>query len=324
MPYSVGVIQSISRVLGVLAFVIAFIALVGHSFNVPILYTYRPEVQSIMSIPTALSVLCLGSLIMVTKPMASFMSRGSFGTGSCVLRWGLLAVPTAIALYFTYYYLKGTGLFVLLALTHTVGETNVSFLTTVNLVLSLLALMMLDFQAYKSEWRMILGVSTPILVMFYISLFGIAGHLIEADVLYNYKMSLPTTIAFFLLSLALMFRTYPNGGLLSAVFSYSSRTRAMALAILVASIGKLCIESYKIFYVRTLLQDEDANLLVKSDGFEQMTLHLEMITLFLTVFLTILGLRTCYKLDLENMAVQNLLRQGKTLAVEPVPSLERT
>lgn len=312
MKLNAFLVARTSRIIAAVSAIIAVLALIGHCFNLPVLYKYNINSPAVMSVFTAISVFCVSGFIALLSlsPPAKYKLRD-------IVPWIkvlFFAAPLIICVYNVYFYLATTEFILFNALIDPDSVSDFSFLTTVSLALMLTSTYIYDTYRNKSEWYMVLGVSTPLLLVFYIGLFGMAGHFFGTAIMYNYKMSIPTSMAFIFLSGSLMLKSLYNGGVLASLLANSPKVRAMAICIFTLSIAKLSVESYKLLYIKNRLLTEQ-NLGVPG-VFEEMTIHMEMLTLLFTVLLTIIGLRTCYQLDLENLYVRNLLKQKNTFFLD--------
>lgn len=229
--------NKIILVIGFLVSLLGVGGIIGHLLNLPILLSFSdtPNV-AFMALPVAVGLLSLGFAIKTILDSHPYDQKPQW---LWPVRYGSLIIAGGIGLYYTASHLLMARLDLIEVLTHQMPDMqSVAFMSALGLLFTALALFVFLIRQ-RSETAVAYLVCIPAFFILEISLFAIAGHLTHIPVLYNFKMSAPTAIAFIITSIAILVGTLPFGGLLLPLLSQHIKARLLAIAALLVGLGVL-------------------------------------------------------------------------------------
>lgn len=219
----------------------------GHIFDIPVLLSYSPNFLPKMVLPTALGISGLGlTLLFILKEC---VKPGRWRCLSCFF----LAVPLAVSSYYLFISLMAAR-FDVVALLATDFGIQIPFLSA--FCHWLCATSLLAFLIWrKKPYFVSLGIGTASLLVMSLTIYALIGYWQKVPVLYDRLMALPTTLAYFLTSLALLIITIPFCGILQPLISQNPRIKLLSLAGFVIGTGVLYDGIQNVLRFNTILEN---------------------------------------------------------------------
>jgi signal transduction histidine kinase len=272
--------QTFSKLVLVLGLIVALIGLggiAGHFFELSWLRSFYGD--SLSSI--AIGLLFLGIALMTVLDTGLYHEKPRWIQP---VRYGSLLISGGIGIYFTLWYLAVAHFNLLnLFVQNTPGYPGTpSFISAFNLLLSA-ALLYIFMIRQRSEAAVVYFIGVPAIFAWNLSLFALFGYYYDLPVLYNFSMTLPDALTYFMASLAILLGTIPYQGLLSPLVSSIPKVRwtgyaaiALGLFVLVYGVNAIAhlIEprrileelTYRRSYVSFLLATMAVGMLTKTLG----------------------------------------------------------
>lgn len=300
-----AVFTFLSGATGTLVSLIGFLGIIGHLLDSHLLKSFRLEAAPEISLIGSIMLVFLGigaGLILSNALYPSSSDRNRFLPA--LLKNLSLLIPGGIALFLFFLYLIQSDWNPLLLLFYRVSQTAPSFLTIVQSLIAVVGLILLDRRKNR-EGLILYVVSVLALLLLNISVFSLAGHWFELPILYNFQQSLPSAIAFTLLSIGLLFGVLPFKGLLSPLMtSRSPKLRMLASFGFVCSIAVLLYGIYIISEFQALPAnqlDPESRALLDTN-----LMALESATIALAILVQVFSLRIVSLLDKAFLSEQAL------------------
>lgn len=275
---------------------IGITGVIGHWFDIPLLKSYSLTPYIEIALSTSIAFLCLGGgMILLSAqalPKKRVLNR---------LTGLLLVIPIGIALYnlFHYFYLAHFQL--LLPFVKDYPQIAMAFITAIQLLLASIALLAL--QRDRQVWWGIYGSGLIGLFLLESTIFAFTGHWTHVPVHFSFEQAFPTTIAFTVISVALLQSTVQSGGILSTLLSPSPRIRLLSLlsmlsGLLILTAGAVIINIFQHYLPQNLV-------------ISKFIVGFEFSTMALSILLTTLSLKLIYFFE-NSLSVENLAKISET------------
>lgn len=215
---------SVVFILGWLIFLVGVLGCLGYWLNQPMLMTYFPKEPPI-ALLTAIAMLFLGFDVLGGLDKRNSLEKPA---GLAVMQCISLIVPASIGLAcFIHYTLAAHFDLSKLMLMGREGPLFPTVMTSTRILFASIALFVLQRYHRRNVIQdyviCILG-----FYLIYTSLFALSGHLLAVPLLYSFMVSIPASIGFTLLGVALLLGTLPYRGLLSPLMAEDKVSRVMA------------------------------------------------------------------------------------------------
>jgi signal transduction histidine kinase len=274
--------------MGTLVYWIGLGGIIGYALDWSWLLSWLPLDMPAMRAPSALGLFFLGIAIKTIMISTPFPKMPNWQRP---VRHMSLFIPTMISLYVVHLYLQHAEFNIMSILIHNFHEIVPSFLENFILLQICFALWM--FLRFKhSEAAVVYGVNIPTLIVLCLVLFALVGYWQDIPVLFSFKLSLPTAIAYLFASVAILIGSIPFGGLLSPIVSPSTFNRILAYMSLIMGFGVLMVGAHAIARFEDYIMDY-TNLAPRLELY-RLYIDAEFVTTVQAILVTTLSLRTLH------------------------------
>ncbi len=205
---------------------IGLLALTGFILDIHLLRSFLPHFAPLISLPSTVNILCVSIAMFL---YALFDSK-PWSRRAIIC---LLLVPLSVAGYFIVRSLWAAQFDVISLLIQDYGIV-MPFLSAMSMGLGALSFM--SFILWKeNRWGTLLS-GLLAMLMVQMNLYALLGYLLKLPVLYDDRMSLPSSLSYVLIGTALLIMTTPFEGFLVPLFSKNTRVRLLTMFALTVGI----------------------------------------------------------------------------------------
>lgn len=254
---------------------VGVLGIAGHLLDFHLLKAFLPWVREEIPLSTSIALVLLGGGIAGGIAVKDAGPKGK-------AHFLLLACAGGIGLYTILQHFVLSGIEIYRPLIEDFAMIPMAFLTAVQILACSVGVLL--FQRYRPHWQASLLLSIVAIWLVATIVFALLGYALKLPVLYSYLQSIPTIVAFSLVSLVLLRATLRNQGLLSPLISGNPRIRFFAWAGILASSGILVAGIIVIKLFDTLVGHgiETTAIDLLYVGFELGTTTLAILVLLLT------------------------------------------
>jgi signal transduction histidine kinase len=205
------------------------------------------------------------------------------------VRYLSLVIPGALSFGFLLAYLLKTNFSWSTILLANEPAYPMAFLTALHILT--MTLMLYAFMRWHANPIIVLyGISIPAIFVMNVCLYALLGHLYQLPVLYNFNMSLPSSLALFIVSMALIVGTIPFQGLLTPLFSPNRPRRILSVAVVCVGVAILLSGLRSVMELNGFIETQ-APALSRMQAVQGLYLKMVMQAIVLAVLVKSLGLR---------------------------------
>jgi hypothetical protein len=233
--------------------------------------------------PIAVGLLFLGIALITVLDSGLYQGKPRWLQS---VRYGSLLISGGIGIYFVLWYLAGARFNLLnLFVQNTPSHPGTpSFISAFSLLLSAV-LLYVFMTRQRSETAVVYFVGVPAIFILSLSLFALCGYYYDLPVLYNFNMTLPDGLAYFMAGLAILLGTIPFQGLLSPLVSPIPKVRWTGYAAIALGLFIL------VYGVNAIAQLIEPRRLLEELGYRRSYVSFILATVAVAMLTKTLGLR---------------------------------